>query len=84
MDEASRIYGNRADLTLCDHRDDTLDGASGLIVITEWNQFRSPDFEELKSRLLEPVVFDGRNLFEPDTMDSLGFSHYSIGRPSVS
>lgn len=83
MEEARRIYGEREGLTLCEQRDDTLDGASGLIVITEWNQFRSPDFEFLRSRLTEPVVFDGRNLFEPAFMREKGFSYYSIGRPAV-
>ncbi|MCR9279067.1 MAG: UDP-glucose/GDP-mannose dehydrogenase family protein [Pseudomonadaceae bacterium] len=83
MDEAQRIYGKRDDLTLCEKRDETLKGASALIIITEWNQFRSPDFEMLRGALKQPVIFDGRNLFEPSIMRDLGFSHYSIGRPSV-
>lgn len=83
MDEARRIYGARDDLTLCEQRDDTLNGASALIIITEWNQFRSPDFERLRGALKQPVIFDGRNLFEPERMRGIGFSHYSIGRPSV-
>ncbi len=83
MGEARRIYGERDDLTLCGQRDETLDGASALIIITEWNQFRSPDFERLRGALKQPVIFDGRNLFEPELMRGIGFSHYSIGRPSV-
>lgn len=83
MEEARRIYGERDDLTLCEQRDETLNGASALIIITEWNQFRSPDFELLRGALKQPVIFDGRNLFEPELMRGIGFSHYSIGRPSV-
>ncbi len=78
--QAQKLYANRADLTLCERRDATLEGADALVVITEWNEFRSPDFNALKSRLLEPVIFDGRNLYDPNYLGQLGFSYYGIGR----
>ena len=58
----------------------TLQGADALVVVTEWKQFRSPDFELVKARLKAPVVFDGRNLYDPDRMQRAGFMHYGIGR----
>jgi UDPglucose 6-dehydrogenase len=76
----ARLYGSRPDFTLCRRRDDTLEDADGLIVVTEWNEFRSPDFQVLKTRLKEPVIFDGRNLFDPDYLEQLGFAYYAIGR----
>jgi UDPglucose 6-dehydrogenase len=76
----ARLYGSRPDFTLCRRRDDTLEDADGLIVVTEWNEFRSPDFQALKARLKEPVIFDGRNLFDPDYLEQLGFAYYAIGR----
>lgn len=78
--EAQRLYADRPELTLCERRDATLDGADALVVITEWNEFRSPDFSTLKTRLREPVIFDGRNLYDPDYLGQLGFSYYGIGR----
>jgi len=58
-------------------------GADAVIICTEWNEFRSPDFEKLAKALKEPVVFDGRNLYVPEDMRRRGFSYYSIGRPPV-
>lgn len=83
MSEATRIYGERPDLTLCDEPYQALDGADALVVVTEWNLFRSPDFSEVKRRLKQPVVVDGRNLYEPQRMADEGFVHYAVGRPSV-
>ncbi len=80
MDEARRIYGERPDLTLCSDPDDALEGADALIVLTEWNVFWSPDFAALKERLKQPVIFDGRNLYDPKRLAQLGFTHYAIGR----
>jgi UDPglucose 6-dehydrogenase len=60
-----------------------LEGADAVCVLTEWNQFRTPDFVRMKKQLAEPVVFDGRNLYDPGTMQTLGFTYYSIGRPIV-
>ncbi|WP_139557419.1 UDP-glucose dehydrogenase family protein [Methylotetracoccus oryzae] len=80
MEEAARIYGQRRDLTLCETLESTLDGADALVVVTEWNVFRSPDFERLKTVLAAPVIFDGRNLYDPQRMKALGFTYYGIGR----
>ena len=77
---AAEIYGAEPAFTLCDNRDDTLEEADGLIVVTEWNEFRSPDFQALKARLKTPVIFDGRNLYDPDYLGQLGFTYYGIGR----
>ncbi len=79
-DETRRIYGERPDLALCDTPEQALENADGLVVITEWNLFRSPDFEMIRERLKAPVIFDGRNLYDPDTLAAQGFSYYSIGR----
>ncbi|MEC7994785.1 MAG: UDP-glucose/GDP-mannose dehydrogenase family protein, partial [Pseudomonadota bacterium] len=57
--------------------------ADALLIVTEWNEFRSPDFALLKKTLKHPVIFDGRNLYDPNHLASLGFSYYSIGRPRV-
>jgi UDPglucose 6-dehydrogenase len=60
-----------------------LNGSDALLVVTEWNEFRNPDFALIKSKLKQPLVFDGRNIFEPDKMRELGFTYYSIGRKPV-
>lgn len=82
LDTAAGVYGRRADLELCSDKMDALNGADALVVITEWPVFRSPDFAELKARLRTPVIFDGRNLYDPALLASAGFVHYSIGRAS--
>jgi UDPglucose 6-dehydrogenase len=78
--EAGRLYGNRSDLALCDSPEATLKGADGLIIVTEWNVFRSPDFDMIKAELSRPVIFDGRNLYDPARMKALGFDYFGIGR----
>ncbi len=60
-----------------------LEGADALLIVTEWNEFRVPDFERVKQALKEPVIFDGRNVYELDTMEDLGFTYYSIGRKTI-
>lgn len=80
MGEAKRLYGERPDLTLCTHAAETLDGADALAIVTEWQEFRSPDFDLLKEKLAAPVVFDGRNLYDPALMARRGFTYYAIGR----
>ncbi|MGE5245594.1 MAG: UDP-glucose dehydrogenase family protein [Betaproteobacteria bacterium] len=75
---ARRIFGNR--ITLCDRSYDALVGADGLAIVTEWNEFREPDFGKMRSLLKEPVIFDGRNIYSPQQMRALGFTYYSIGR----
>ena len=80
MPECRRIYGERADLALCDNSAETLKGADALVIVTEWREFRSPDFDEIKASLRAPVIFDGRNLYDPAQMARAGFSYYAIGR----
>jgi UDPglucose 6-dehydrogenase len=80
MKETRRIYGERADLTLCNRARETLEGADALAIVTEWKEFRSPDFDFLKKQLRSPVIFDGRNLYDPAMMKRLGFRYYAIGR----
>jgi UDPglucose 6-dehydrogenase len=80
MEEARRIYGERADLVLCDQPYAALEGADALVVVTEWKEFRSPDLERLRGALKEPVIFDGRNIFEPKAVEAAGIAYYGIGR----
>ena len=80
MAECARLYGTRADLTLCKTSSATLVGADALAIVTEWREFRSPDFGSIKSSLSAPVIFDGRNLYDPGQMARAGFSYYAIGR----
>ncbi len=80
MEETRRIFGERDGLVLCDSADDALRGADALVVITEWKQFRSPDFASLRQRLADAVIFDGRNLYEPDDVEAAGLAYYGIGR----
>jgi UDPglucose 6-dehydrogenase len=80
MEESQRIYGQRDDLTLCETPEDALNDADALAIVTEWNVFRSPDFTRIKQSLKTPVIFDGRNLYDPNHMVQEGFSYYAIGR----
>jgi UDPglucose 6-dehydrogenase len=80
MDETRRIYGTRSDLVLCETTDLTLEGSDALVIVTEWNVFKSPDFGLIREKLSTPVIFDGRNIYEPESLKSLGFSYYGIGR----
>ena len=80
MDEVRRIYPEQAGLTLCEAAYETLDGADALAIMTEWQEFRSPDFAAIKASLRTPVIFDGRNLYEPDAIEALGLEYYAIGR----
>jgi UDPglucose 6-dehydrogenase len=80
MIETRRIYGVRDALQLCESNYEALEGADAMVVCTEWNIFRSPDFGRIKSMLKDPVIFDGRNIYEPDAMAEDGFTYYGIGR----
>jgi UDPglucose 6-dehydrogenase len=80
MPMAKRLYGARDDLILSDCVEDTLQNADALVIVTEWNDFKTPDFDLIKQQLSNPVIFDGRNLFNPKTMAELGIDYYSIGR----
>ena len=80
MPECARLYGRRADFTLCKTSPEALEGADALAIVTEWQEFRSPDFDYIKRALQTPVIFDGRNLYDPLHMVRAGFSYYAIGR----
>ncbi|WP_456375040.1 UDP-glucose dehydrogenase family protein [Thiolapillus sp.] len=80
MDEARRIYGERDDLFLTETPEQALAGADALAVVTEWNVFRSPDFQTIRESLATPVIFDGRNIYDPGKLRAEGFSYYGIGR----
>jgi UDPglucose 6-dehydrogenase len=80
MPECARIYGERDDLVLCKTNPEVLEGADALAIVTEWREFRSPDFDAIKSALRSPAIFDGRNLYDPAQMERAGFSYYAIGR----
>ncbi|AQQ31883.1 UDP-glucose dehydrogenase family protein [Burkholderia cenocepacia] len=91
VDEARRVFAldfgddakALARLHLVDTQDLAVTGADALVIVTEWKEFRSPDFTRLKAELKAPVIFDGRNLYEPDAMAELGIDYYAIGRPYV-
>jgi len=78
--EARRVFGERADLVLCGSAQEALEGADALVVVTEWKQFRSPDFANLRASLADRVVFDGRNLYQPAEAEEAGIAYYGIGR----
>lgn len=80
MEEAQRLYGSHEHLTLCETKETALKNSDALIIVTEWQSFRAPDFEFIKSQLSEPTIFDGRNLYEPNRMVAKGFTYYSVGR----
>ncbi|MGB0220993.1 MAG: UDP-glucose dehydrogenase family protein [Sinimarinibacterium flocculans] len=80
MDATRRIYGERADLALVDSAEAACDCADALALVTEWKQFRSPDFDLIKTRMRHPAIFDGRNLYDPAQMARLGFHYQAIGR----
>ena len=79
-DEARRIYGERPDLVLCKNAYEAAAGADALAIATEWQEFRSPDFDRLREILKAPVIFDGRNLYDPGMVSRLGFTYHAIGR----
>jgi UDPglucose 6-dehydrogenase len=81
MSEARKIFGEK--LIYCDNPYAALEGASALLIATEWPEFRRPNFQRIKELLREPVIFDGRNLYEPEVMAKWGFTYYSIGRKPV-
>jgi UDPglucose 6-dehydrogenase len=78
--EAKRIYGYRDDFVLCRNAYEAVEGADALCIVTEWQEFRSPDFDRLRSALRNPVVFDGRNLYDPALIERFGLTYYAVGR----
>jgi UDPglucose 6-dehydrogenase len=83
MEETQRLYGDREDLVLCGTKEAALKGADALVVLTEWQTFRAPDFDLIRDRLKAPVIFDGRNLYDPARMARKDFAYYAIGRGLV-
>lgn len=81
MDEARRIYGDKDSLIYCDTAIEACDGADALTLITEWKEFRHFDSDAVKNALKTPVLFDGRNIYNPAKMRNAGYTYYSIGRP---
>ena len=79
----SSDLGQRRDFELCDKAEQALEGAAALAIVTEWREFRSPDFDLIKSTLREPVIFDGRNLYDPVMLKHSGIRYYAIGRGEV-
>ncbi len=84
MPECRRIYGERADLVLCKTSPEAVKGADALAIVTEWQEFRSPDFDYIKGALRTPVIFDGRNLYDPAHMERAGLAYHAIGRGKLS
>ena len=80
MDEARRLFGNTKGLRFADSPAEALAGADALVVITEWKEFRNPDFDAIKSTLRQPVIFDGRNLYDPVLIRTLAIEYHAIGR----
>ena len=83
MEEAARIYPDQEGLELCETAYGALEGCDALIIITEWQEFRSLDFDDLKEALTEPLIFDGRNLFDPALLQTMGITYYGIGRDNA-
>ena len=84
MEEAQRIFGDEPRLAYADSPSAALDGADALVIVTEWKEFRSPDFDRIKASLKTPVVFDGRNLYEPSLVTSFAVEYQAIGRAGTS
>jgi len=83
MPEAKRVMGSMVGLSFCERAEQALEGADALLLVTEWKEFRTPDFDGIKASLKQPVVFDGRNLYDPALMKALGIEHYGVGRGLV-
>lgn len=78
MENVKAIFGNR--ISYAEDHYQAAEGVDALLIITEWAAFRNPDFQKLKSNMKSPVIFDGRNLYQPETLEELGFYYESIGR----
>jgi len=81
MQEAAKAMASISEsVEFVDDMYQATEGADALVIVTEWKTFRSPDFERLSQQLTEPVIFDGRNIYEPSTLSDYGFKYYGIGR----
>lgn len=78
--EAQRLYSGESRLSYAENPMSALDGADALVIVTEWKEFRSPDFDAIKAKLKSPVVFDGRNLYDPKLVRGMGLEYFAIGR----
>lgn len=81
MDNVKEVVGDK--IEYCSNQYDALDGADALLIVTEWSVFRTPEFDDMKSRMNDSLVFDGRNLYDLDEMESMGFTYFSIGRKKI-
>jgi len=81
LKEARQVYAKEPAVHFAPSTTAALDGADALVIVTEWKEFRSPDFDDMKKRLKAPIVFDGRNLYDPGMMREAGFEYFSMGRP---
>jgi len=80
VEEFRHTYGERADMHYCVSKEQTLEGADALVIVTEWDEFRAPDWSLIKTTLKQPIIVDGRNLFDPQQVHALGIHYYAIGR----
>jgi UDPglucose 6-dehydrogenase len=78
MEEAKKVFADRIGYYRRNY--DALKDADALVIVTEWNEFRRPNFEHIKQQLKNPVIFDGRNIYDPQELRKMGFVYYSIGR----
>jgi UDPglucose 6-dehydrogenase len=83
MDEARRVLADVPRLSFVGNQAEALAGADALVVVTEWKEFRNPDFDFLKTALKDRLIFDGRNLYDPQLMKTLGLDYQAIGRSAV-
>jgi len=84
MAEARRVLPDVPKLAFVDSQTDALTGADALLIVTEWKEFKSPDFEVVRAMLKQPVILDGRNLYDPAMMKSFGLEYYGVGRTPTS
>ena len=80
MPEAKHCFADAPGLTYADSQTAALENADALVIVTEWKEFRSPDFDNLKAKLKSPVIFDGRNMYDPALVRGMGFEYWAIGR----
>ncbi|WP_431048565.1 UDP-glucose dehydrogenase family protein [Roseateles sp. L2-2] len=80
MSEANRLLAHVPGVSFCERAEHALADSDALVIVTEWKEFRTPDFDRIKSELKQPLIFDGRNLYEPALMKTLGIEHHAIGR----
>lgn len=80
MEEAKIFFGERTEISYCATPDEALEGANALVIMTEWRAFRSPDFAKMKELMIDPVIFDGRNMYDPALLEQMGITYYGVGR----